>query len=278
MAPYTTPFLGNIPCQLDLDEIESQARLRHAELCKRTGRISEAHAHNLTAQFYESAEGAWLDKFDILFVASELARQELTQRYVDIRFLPNVVHVPAALPAWPSHNLFTLLFVANMGYYPNRDAVEFLVNEIVPNLRQELGTPFRVKLVGSGDLPRNQTESFPPEVSWLGYVSELEEIYEKSHVVVVPIRSGGGTRIKILEAFAHSRPVVTTTLGAEGLPVVPDTHCLIADTPHSFAQACARLHEDESLPGRLCQNAYALVNEKFTQECLENLIDGSGSS
>ncbi len=276
MAPYAAPFLGKISCHLDLDEVESGTRLRHAEICAQTGNATLAREHTISARFYESAERAWLEKFDEIFVSSDLAAQDLGKTYhgVPIRVLPNVVEIPALLsPLWPG-NTFTLLFVGNMGYYPNRGAVDFLANEIVPALRRVLKEPFKVNLIGSGELPAHQVRTFPPEVSWLGYLTDLAPVYEQCHVVVAPIRSGGGTRIKILEAFAHTRPVVATSMGVEGLPVETGIHYLVADSTREFANACSRLRKCEALRIRLAKNAYTLVRQRFTQNRLEEILRG----
>ncbi len=274
MAPYAAPFLGRVSCQLDLDEVESRTRWRHAQLCTQTGKTADARAHAIAAQFYAATERAWLGKFDKIFVCSRIDAEQLkwTTQGVSISVLPNVVEIPKIPPPMPSGDHFTLLFVGNMGYYPNRDAVRFLTDEIVPALRRLLEQPFKVKIVGSGELPEDQIVTLPPEVYWMGYATDLAPAYAECHAVVAPIRSAGGTRIKILEAFAHFRPVVATSIAAEGLSARPDTHFLVGDTAIAFARACAHLQADVELRHRLAKKAFSLVCNEFAPDRLEALL------
>jgi glycosyltransferase involved in cell wall biosynthesis len=95
---------------------------------------------------------------------------------------------------------------------------------------------------------------------------EIEAVYAASDLLLVPLRIGGGTRIKILEAFGFGRPVVTTTIGAEGLDLDDGEHALFADTPEAFAQACRRVLGDEALAARLVSAARGLLQQRFSAE------------
>jgi glycosyltransferase involved in cell wall biosynthesis len=97
---------------------------------------------------------------------------------------------------------------------------------------------------------------------------------ERADVVLVPLRFGSGTRLKIIEAFAHRIPVVSTTLGAEGLDAEDGHHLLLADTPAALARACARLLSDDALRARLVANAHALFEARFTSAGVEEIIAG----
>jgi glycosyltransferase involved in cell wall biosynthesis len=87
--------------------------------------------------------------------------------------------------------------------------------------------------------------------------------YDRADVVVVPLRAGGGTRIKVLEAFAHRVPVVATPMGAEGLEVSPGRHLLVGDGPDALAAACLRLLRDPALGRQLAADAHALVKRRY---------------
>jgi glycosyltransferase involved in cell wall biosynthesis len=91
----------------------------------------------------------------------------------------------------------------------------------------------------------------------------MEEELARATVAVVPVRYGSGTRVKILESFAHRVPVVSTTLGAEGLDVEDGVHLLIADDPEAFAAATARLLEDPGLRARLADEGEALYLDRY---------------
>ncbi len=107
-----------------------------------------------------------------------------------------------------------LLFVGTLGYFPNADAARFLCRDIVPALRRLSGHAIVVDLAGAGDTTGLRDIAQMPEVTLLGYVEDLAPLYAAADIAVAPLRAGGGTRIKILEAFAHGVPVVATWLAA----------------------------------------------------------------
>ena len=100
----------------------------------------------------------------------------------------------------------------------------------------------------------------------------MEPEFVRADLVAVPIRYGSGTRVKILESFANRLPVVSTTLGAEGLGVTPNVHLLDADEPRAFAAACIRLLEDGDLRRRLTEHAHQLFLERFESGYARNRI------
>jgi len=105
-----------------------------------------------------------------------------------------------------------------------------------------------------------------PAVTLVGQVPDMADELAVADLVVVPLRFGSGTRLKVLEAFAHRIPVVSTTLGAEGLGVEDGVHLLLADTSDGLAEACARLLDDEGLRQRLVERAHDLFRLHFTDE------------
>jgi glycosyltransferase involved in cell wall biosynthesis len=111
-------------------------------------------------------------------------------------------------------------------------------------------------------------------VTVVGEVPDVLPELAAADVAVVPVRFGGGTRIKILEAFAYGVPVVSTTVGCEGLDVVDGEHLLVADTPDSFAAACARILADAELRARLTENARARWAERHRWEVIAPAIAG----
>jgi glycosyltransferase involved in cell wall biosynthesis len=107
-------------------------------------------------------------------------------------------------------------------------------------------------------------------------VADLEEAYARADVVVVPLRAGGGTRIKLLEAMAYGVPVISTTLGAEGIDIQSGTHAILVDNPFEFAASCLQLVQDAALRTRLAQNGKALVKAAYTEEALIRRIGALG--
>jgi glycosyltransferase involved in cell wall biosynthesis len=111
-----------------------------------------------------------------------------------------------------------------------------------------------------------------PGVTIVGQVPDIDTELARADLVLVPIRFGSGTRVKILEAFAQRIPVVSTALGAEGLDVVDEHHLLLADTPDAIAAACARLLEDERLRARLVDNAHRLFVERYQADRVQDEV------
>ena len=114
-----------------------------------------------------------------------------------------------------------------------------------------------------------------PNVQLHGYVADVEAFWTKATVLIVPILSGGGVRVKILEAMARGVPVITTTIGCEGLAVRDGEHVLIADSAEAFADACVRLFQDPELASHLVNNAYQLVYERYNATTALSVLDGA---
>lgn len=106
-----------------------------------------------------------------------------------------------------------------------------------------------------------------------GYVADAEPFWRKAIALVVPLLSGGGVRVKILEAMARGVPVVTTSLGCEGLAVQHNVHVLIADTPEEFSTACLRIIQEPGLAKRLAENALILVKEHYDAKNALHVLD-----
>ncbi len=164
----------------------------------------------------------------------------------------------------------TILLQGTLRYPPNAEAARFLVNDVVPRLRQ-LVPDVRVRLVGT-TAPALERLDHPPAVTVVGQVADIVDELAHADLVVVPVRFGSGTRLKILEAFAHRIPVVSTTLGAEGLGVEDGVHLLLADTAEMLAEACARLLVDEGLRARLSGSAHRLFLERFADEVVAGRV------
>jgi glycosyltransferase involved in cell wall biosynthesis len=106
-----------------------------------------------------------------------------------------------------------------------------------------------------------------------GAVQEVADYLRSASAVVVPIRFGGGTRIKILEALAHGKAVVSTTVGAEGIEVESGKHLLLADSPEDLAKACALLLKDSGLRSRLGEQGFCLVQDRYQWKSIERTVE-----
>lgn len=164
----------------------------------------------------------------------------------------------------------TVLFHGTLRYPPNADAARFLVDEVRPPL-QRLLPGLRIRLVGVAP-PSLAPLGQAPGVTVVGRVPDVTAELGGADVVLVPLRFGSGTRIKILEAFAHRVPVVSTTIGAEGLDVADGVHLLVADDADSLARACARLLGDPALRARIVDAAHALFLARYRSSVMQDQV------
>jgi len=164
----------------------------------------------------------------------------------------------------------TVLFQGTLRYPPNAEGARFLVREVAPRLRA-LVPRVRIRLVGT-TAPGLSGLDDPPSVTLVGQVPDMSVELAVADLVVVPLRFGSGTRLKVLEAFAQKVPVVSTTLGAEGLGVGDGVHLLLADTPDGLAGACARLLGDEGLRGRLADAAHELFLRRYADDVVAERV------
>jgi len=195
----------------------------------------------------------------------ELIR-ELCPR-VPISVVPNIVDVNNYSPTTDVDES-VLIYQGGLDWYPNRDAVEYLVFEILPILRR-LVPDCRVIVPGRNPSPafRPQFESIP-YVSFTGTVSDMRREIAKAAVSVVPLRIGSGTRMKILEAAAMGKPIVSTTLGAEGLEFVDGSEIVLADQPQAFADAVAGFLRDAARRRSLGRAARRRVEQQYSMTAL----------
>jgi glycosyltransferase involved in cell wall biosynthesis len=174
----------------------------------------------------------------------------------------------------------TVLFVGHMEHYPNLDGLLFLYREIWPLVRQQLPSA-RLVVCGTGakeELARVAPAALSairadPTVELAGYVTDLQEAMDRSAVTVAPLRLGGGVRNKVIEALAAGLPVVTTSLGAEGLAVAHERQLLIADDAQSFARQLVRLLQDGDLQARLGRAGRELAARDHDNDMLAKRLE-----
>lgn len=157
-----------------------------------------------------------------------------------------------------------IVFLGAMDWLPNEDGAAFLLNDIMPLVRRRLPDA-RVTIVGrnpSAELQRRARGE--PGVTVTGTVPDVRPFLENASVFVVPLRIGGGTRLKIYEGMAMELPVVSTTIGAEGLPVENGEHLLIADGATAMAEAIGDILTDPARGSRLGRQAARLVRERYS--------------
>ncbi len=205
-------------------------------------------------------------------VCSRIDRDDLG-RNTKVWVIPNGVDLPARPARKEKENTEpVLVFVGLMSYEPNADAAQFFVQRVLPLLQREVPN-IKFLIVGRDPTPAVRQLHDGKSVFVTGTVPDVAEYLLSASVVVVPIRFGGGTRVKILEALAHRKAIVSTTMGAEGIEVQSGKHLLLADSPEDFAKACTRLLKDAALCSRLGEEGFNLVRDCYQWKRIEGMIE-----
>ncbi len=176
--------------------------------------------------------------------------------------IPNGVDLNYFQPDNEPREPYSIVFVGMMKYLPNEDAMIFFLDEIFPRIVDKI-PEVKIYIVGSnpGDALLSRQNK---HIEVTGFVDDVRPFIDRSSVYVVPLRMGGGTRLKILEAMAMQKPVVTTSLGCEGLGLRNKETALIADNAEYFAESVIELLRNRELASRLTIKAEKLVKEKFS--------------
>jgi glycosyltransferase involved in cell wall biosynthesis len=276
MVPYSEPYLQHLPrsrAHLDLDDVEPISRRRIASRYRHHGLKREAAAEEQAADRAEQTHRTMLTRFDRIYVCSEADRRSLPVGVQSrARVLPNVYQPTISLPPSSVNDPIEILFVGTIGYFPNADGIDWFAHDVLPFVRSGTSRQVMLRVIGFGTSPLLPSLRAVPDLDLVGYAPNLHPWYQRSHLIVVPLHAAGGTRIKILEAFAMQRPVVATSIGAEGIDVTNGEHLLIADDPATFAESCLRLIEDDNLRSRLVANAIALLFDRYTPETLATIV------
>jgi len=160
----------------------------------------------------------------------------------------------------------SLIYVGSMDWLPNEDAMMFFAEQILPIIKLEI-PHVTLTIVG-----RNPSDSLLrvlkrcPEITIVGRVDDVRPYMSQHCVFIVPLRIGGGTRIKVFEAMAMGKAIVSTSIGTEGLPLVNGEYVLLADTPPSFAEAVIRLLKNDRDRRRLEMAARTFVEKNCSWE------------
>jgi glycosyltransferase involved in cell wall biosynthesis len=203
--------------------------------------------------------------FERTTVVSDVELEHLREMNCDpsaIRVIPNGVERDA-LGRRNTPRPGRLIYPGAITYSANLDAVRYFVDDIFPLVRARRGDASFTVTGATGHIDLSSFSDRGP-VSFTGRVNDISHVIGQSSVCVVPLRIGGGTRLKILQAMALGTPVVTTTKGAEGLEVTPETDILIGDTPSTFAAQVLRVLDDFVLRARLATNGRRLVERLYT--------------
>lgn len=253
------------PAVLFTHNVEAEIWRRHAET------ESGILRRRLYAQQWRRMlrfEGRTVARFDRVLAVSDVDRDTLQRLYGDrlkapVSVIPTGVDTKyfAPRPATTEHSK-RIVFTGSMDWLPNSDGVVFFCHEILPLIRQaEPDATFTI--VGRSPTPAVRRLADDDGIEVTGRVEDVRPYLRNAAVYVVPLRIGGGTRLKIFEAMAAGRAVVSTTIGAEGLPTENGRHLLLADTPREFADAVLTLLRDPATRSSIETQGRALVTEHY---------------
>jgi glycosyltransferase involved in cell wall biosynthesis len=259
LAPLLDALLDRDPrpaLVLDVDDVESLTQ-------RSLGQLEEASR-------FERLERVYLPLLDQVIACSKDDADHLAglHRLRSTVVVPNAIRPPApASGRLPAHH--DLVFVGNLSYGPNADGARWLCEEVLPLLDGPT-----VALVGSQPGPDLLELAADRRVTVAADVPDVGPWYRSASAAVVPIRAGGGTRIKILEAFAHRRPVVATTAGARGLGLAGSGGPIVtADTADGFAAACRRLLDQPPLASSLAERGAEIVLTRNSVDAVAPLVE-----
>ena len=245
---------------LDLHNLDSEFYSRQARISGPLGRLFFQRFSQLAREL----EHEWLPRYHRLLVPSSVMAERL-HVYVDPA---KVVVFPNALPdeCLKERDVAEeelIVFSANFGYLPNVQGVEFFARQVWPRLRERF-PQLRWRLVGKCPEKIRRIVAGDDRIELTGAVRDALDWIAPAKVAVVPIFSGSGTRLKILEAWAVSKAVISTRLGAEGLGAADGRHLMYADTAEEFIEKLSLLLHDTKMREELGSRGRELLQQKFT--------------
>jgi glycosyltransferase involved in cell wall biosynthesis len=256
---------------VDVDDIESVAIKRLLRHYGHTHPVLERwilHAELIKLSSYERRLSR---RYTRIVVCKEADRQFFDSNSTRVHVVPNGTE-PHSECDRRMEDAATVLFVGNLAHFPNVDAVIHFWHSIWPEL-QRLHPEAKFLVAGRSAPPALQALHDGQSCVFTGPVPDLDRVYERASLVLVPMRLGSGTRIKVLEALAYGKAMVSTSTGVEGLDLRPDVDVVVADEPQAFAQACARLLGDRDARRRLGATARVRVLDRFGWDTVADAAD-----
>ena len=271
MLPLLEPFVDSgIPIQVDVDDLEEEKFLEFARL-HAVSNPSKARLCQQDARYFAQIERRVCDIATRLFATSARDRATLASRTgLPVVHVPNVYPRVDRVPALPDGHDLRILFVGGLDYFPNEHGLLVFLQQVWPRLA---GQGFHLTVCGCGGdrgpLKRALTQA---GIDYVGFAPDLWDHYARCHVAIAPIYAGGGTRIKILEAFSHGRTVVSTVKGAEGLEVTAGQELWLIEEMGDFEVALRTLKADRALLQQMSSQALEYVEHEHRPEHMDKLL------
>jgi polysaccharide biosynthesis protein PslH len=263
---------GTTPTLIATHNIESQIWNRRAK-----------HSASLVEKCFFGLQGlkmAWFERRALLratavtAVTSDDAQQMHEWGVRAVTVVPNGVDPEFYLGDGDIEDDNEILSVASLDWFPNADALDYFSSEIFPLVRQKLpNTVLRVVGRRPPEALKKRLSAIPG-IEFVGEVTDVRPYIDRASVIVVPLRIGGGSRLKILEALAAGKAVVSTSIGAEGLGLKPEKHLLIADSSVEFASRVVELLASKETRKRLGQSGREIVCDQFGWNGIAARLEG----
>jgi len=251
------------PAVLFQHNVEAMIWKRHYEV--QSNPVKKAYLYGQW-QKMRRFEREMCGRFDSVIAVSADDREQMKNEYgaTAVFDVPTGVDVEFFRPSGKvKPQPHSLVFTGSMDWLPNDDAIRYFMREIMPLIKIKL-PDVKLTVVGRNPAPALvDLSKEDPSLIFTGRVDDVRPYMETAAAYIVPLRIGGGTRLKIYEAMAMEKPLISTTIGAEGLPLTNGVELLLADEPATFADAVVRVLSDEAYANELGQRAATVVRENF---------------
>lgn len=232
-------------------------------------------AHNVESEMRFERQIQWTIRLemklasmvDFVFCCSDRDKEQLYEicGHPQILVIPNGASLQESRPqvtkmATDSTKSYPILWIGSLQYFPNVEGLNWLIDFVIPQL------PFTFHFAGSGQPSAELKASLSShnQIRFLGFVENLEEFYSRGNIVVIPILSGSGTRLKVLEAMAHSKCVITTAKGCEGINCTSGYDIIVANSASEFISAISKYSFDNSAALEIGTNALQLIESAYS--------------
>lgn len=249
---------------LDLHNVESVLASRQADAASGPVRLLARHFSGC----YAGLEKRWIPVFDDVLVTSDIDAALVGRGTVYPNAIPYI-----CLPEVQKQN--EIVFSGNMEYEPNLAAVRWFAKHVWPPLR-ERRTGLIWRLIGRNEQTVRSLLGGDDRIHIAGAVEDAVPELARAQAAIVPVVSGSGTRVKIIEAWAAGVPVISTTIGAEGIPAIPDEHLRIADTPGDFLRVIEEVLDSSEMQSRLGVAGRRLYERRLTWTAAWELLKKTG--
>lgn len=269
---YYKNLVGDIPKILNHHNIESHLMERRASIEKK---IIFKKYYSMEAKKLKKFEQNNCKEFEINFTVSELDKETLLKISpgLKIEVIPNGVDTSYFDRNNQKPRNGELVFIGGMNWYPNKDAVLFLIHDLWPLIKESLPDA-NLTIVGA-DPPQELIKlcEEDSQVHAPGFVDDVRPYFINAQMYICPMRDGGGTRLKILDTFSMETALVSTTMGCEGIDVTNGENVLLADTKEEFLMQIKRIYSEPDTHEKLTKNGRKLIEEKYSWQVIGKKLE-----